>query len=339
VRERARAGVPTDPCATLRAMQLMRRLPVLLLLVLPALLLPAAAGHAATPAAVTSPAEAIEPDGARLVGTVDANGEPTSYVFEYGTTRRLGSRTPDASAGRGSSPRRVTTRVTGLTPNTTYFFRLVASNPSGVDGGAIRSFRTRPQPLGLQIGATPNPVTFNFASTITGQLTGTGNAGRSVQLQTRPFPYTTPFTNLGAPAVTDANGGFAFPLAAVPATAQYRVVTTDRSNVTSPILILGVAVRVKTNVSTTRPRRGSLVRFSGTIRPARPGALYAIQKQTSTGGWVTISGSITRTGGETFSGFSKRVRVRRGGNYRVFVSIVDGNLLSGIGRTVTLRTR
>ena len=59
----------------------------------------------------------------------------------------------------------------------------------------------------------------------------------------------------------------------------------------------------------------------------------------SDGGWVTIDGSITRSGGATYSGFSKRVRVRRGGNYRVFVSIVDGNLVSGIGRTVTLRTR
>ena len=57
------------------------------------------------------------------------------------------------------------------------------------------------------------------------------------------------------------------------------------------------------------------------------------------GGWSTIAGSITRTGGSTYSGFSKRIRVRRGGRYRVFVAIVDGNLVSGIGRTVTLRVR
>ena len=188
---------------------------------------------AAIPGASTGGAEAIAPDGARLTGSVDPNGEPTSYVFEYGTTRRYGSRTPDQGAGRGTSPRRVTAPVSGLQPNTVYHYRVVASNASGVRSGEDRTFRTRRQPLGLQIAANPNPVTFNFASTISGQLTGTGNAGRQVQLQARPFPYTAPFANFGNPVVTDANGGFAFPLLAVPATAQYRAVAVDRPSVVS----------------------------------------------------------------------------------------------------------
>ena len=294
---------------------------------------------AAAPGAATTGADHITSGTARLVGQVDPNGEPTSYYFEYGTTNRYGSRTPDVAAGKGTAGKRVTATVTGLRPVTRYHFRVVASNPSGVQSGADRTFRTKAQPLGLQIAATPNPVTFNFTSTISGTLTGTGNAGRPLQLQSRPFPYTAGFANSGFSAMTDANGNFAFPLPAVPSTAQYRVVTADKANVTSPVLTLGVAVRVKTNVSTTHPRSGSLVRFSGTIRPARPGALYAIQKQTSTGGWVTVAGSITRTGGQSFSGFSKRIRVRHSGTYRVFVSIVDGNLVSGIGRTVAVRLR
>jgi len=321
------------------AMQALRRLPALAALCAAASLVTAGAASAAAPVATTGAASSISSGGAIVAGTVDPNAERTTYYFEYGTTRRYGSRTPDANAGAGADPRRVTARLGGLRPNTVYHVRLVASNPSGVRSGANRQFRTRPQPLGLQIVAAPNPVTFNFASTITGQLTGTGNAGRAVQLQTRPFPYTAAFQNVGNAVVTDANGAFAFPLLAVPATAQYRVQTVQEPRVTSPVLVLGVAVRVKTNVSTTRPRRGRRVRFSGTIRPARPGALFAIQKQNSRGGWSTIAGGITRTGGATFSGFSKRVRVRRGGAYRVFVSIVDGNLVSGIGRTVVLRTR
>ena len=307
--------------------------------VLLAALLTAAPALAAAPGASTTGAKTITSSGARLVGSVDPNGEATSYSFEYGTTRRYGSRTPDTAAGRGTSPRRVTADLSGLQPNTVYHFRIVASNASGVTSGADRTFRTDRQPLGLQIAATPNPVTFNFSSTITGQLTGTGNAGRPVQLQARPFPYTGQFANLGNAVVTDANGAFSVPLPVVGATAQYRAVVTDRQNVVSPVLTLAVAVRVKTNVSTTRPKKGSRVRFSGTIRPARPGAQYAIQKLNSRGGWSTIAGSITRTGGSDFSSFSKRVRVRRGGQYRVFVSIVDGNLVSGIGRTVTLKTR
>ena len=320
-------------------MQALRRLTALTALGLVPLFASAGPASAAAPAATTGAASSISAGGAVLAGTLDPNRERTTTYFEYGTTRRYGSRTPDANAGASPNPRRATARVGGLRPNTVYHYRLVASNPSGVRSGANRSFRTRPQPPGLQIVAAPNPVTFNFASTISGVLTGAGNAGRGVQLQSRPFPYTGGFANVGNAVVTNAAGAFAIPLLAVPATAQYRVVTTSGTRVASPILVLGVAVRVKTNVSTTRPRRGSRVRFSGTIRPARPGALYAIQKQNATGGWSTIAGSITRSGSATFSGFSKRVRVRRGGNYRVFVSIVDGNLVSGIGRTITLRTR
>jgi hypothetical protein len=304
------------------------------------MLVPASVATAAPPSATTGAATQINAGGARLNGTVDPNTEPTGVYFEYGLTNRYGSRTADAAAGAGDRPRAVSSVIGGLRPNTVYHYRLVASNPSGVRSGRDRTFRTRPQPPGFQFGAAPNPVTFRFPATIAGVLTGANRANRPIALQARPFPYTTGFADVGAQVVTNGAGQFAFPLPAPEATAQYRVRTVaGQPAVTSAILTLGVAVRVKTNVSRTRVGRGSRVRFSGTIRPARPGARYAIQKQTRTGNWVTVAGSITRTGTTTFSGFSRRVRIRSGGNYRVFVQIVDGNLTSGIGRTVRIRTR
>jgi hypothetical protein len=303
------------------------------------LVLATAATASAAPGATTGGTSALSANGVRLHGSVDPNNQPTSYYFEYGTTRRYGSRTGDSAAGNGGSPRNVSAEVGGLAPNTVYHYRIVASNPTGVTSGADRTFRTRPQPLGLNISATPNPVVFGSPTTITGTLTGTGNAGKQVVLQQRAFPYTTGFANVGNPIVTDAAGNFAFPLLSVPATTQYRVVATEGRDVVSPILTLGVAVSVKTNVSTTRVTRGRSVRFSGTIRPARAGAQWAIQKETRDGRWVTVAGSITRGGSSSFSGFSRRVRIPRGGNYRVFVLIVDGNLTSGIGRTVRISTR
>lgn len=305
-----------------------------------AMMVLAGAGTAwAAPAATTGNATNVTSNGARLAAQVDPNGQPTSYYFEYGTTTRYGSRTPDASAGRGTSARRVTADVGGLQPNTVYHYRIVASNPSGVTSGANQTFRTDRQPLGLQIAANPNPVVFGSASTITGTLTGTGNAGRQVTLQQRPFPYTGDWAQVGNPIVTDQAGNFAFPLLSVPLTTQFRVITGERGQVQSPVLTLGVAVSVKTNVSTTRVTRGRSVRFSGTIRPARAGAQFAVQKLTSTGRWVTVGGSITKGGSTSFSGFSERVKVPRGGRYRVFVLIVDGNLTSGIGREITIRTK
>ena len=303
-------------------------------------LLPAAGARAAAPTVTTGAANQITANSARVTGTVNPGGEPTGVYFEYGLTNRYGSRTADATAGTGTRARPVASQLTGLRPNTVYHYRLVAGNPSGVRSGRDRTFRTRPQPPGFQFGAAPNPVTFRFPATIAGVLTGPNRANRPVALQARPFPYTTGFADTGAQAVTNGAGQFSFALPAPEATAQYRVRTvTGTPAVTSQVLTLGVAVRVKTNVDRTRVRRGGRVRFSGTIRPARPGARYAIQKQRSDGGWVTVAGSITRTGGSSFSGFSRRIRVRSGGTYRVFVQIVDGNLTSGIGRSIRISTR
>lgn len=277
---------------------------------------------------------------AKLNGSVDPNGAPTTFYFEYGPTQRYGSRTADLPAGNGGSAKRVSADVSGLTPNTKYHFRLVASNASGVRSGADKTFTTNKQPLGLSITAAPNPVVLGQPTTVSGQLTGTGNAGRAVALQQRPFPFTAPWAPVGNAVVTDANGAFGFPLlTGIPATTQFRVVTVEKPNVESPVLTLPLAVRVKTNVSkTSRVKRGSLVRFSGTIRPARAGAQFAIQKRTSDGQWATLAGSITRGGGATYSGYTKSVRIRRGGTYRVFVLINDGNLASGIGREVKIST-
>ncbi len=293
---------------------------------------------AAAPGATTGATDDVTANGAKLLGSVDPNGQRTTYYFEYGTTTQYGNRTPDAVAGSGTSAVRVSADVGGLAANTVYHYRLVASNPSGVTSGADRTFKTRPQPLGLNITANPNPVVFGSPAVISGTLTGTGNAGKAVQIQQRPFPYTGDWVNVGNAIVTDQAGNFALPLLRVPVTAQYRAQTTEKPIVTSPILTLGVAVSVKTNVSATRVTRGRSVRFSGTIRPARPGAQFAIQKETRSG-WVTVAGSITRGGSTSFSGFSKRVRIPRGGRYRVFVLITDGNLTSGIGRTISISTR
>jgi hypothetical protein len=297
----------------------------------------APASWAALPAATTGGTNKVTASSAQLHGTVNPKGAATTYYFEYGLTRRYGSRTPDTNAGKGTKNVNAVADIGGLKANTTYHYRLVASNPSGVTSGSDRAVTTKKQPLGLAFAATPNPITFGGGANLGGQLTGTGNTGKQVRLQQRAFPYTAGFANLGNAVVTDANGAFSFGALALTQTTQLRVQTTD-GKVTSPIATVAVAVRVKTNVSKTRVKRGRLVRFSGTIRPAREGALFAIQKLGRSGTWVTLAGGVTRKGGTAYSGFSRRLRIRRGGQYRVFVRIVDGNYTSGIGRTVTLRT-
>ena len=77
-----------------------------------------------------------------LTGTVDPNGEDTSYTFEYGTTAALGSSTPVQSAGAGTDDDSITATATGLRPDTTYDFRLVATSALGTVVGQIQTFQT-----------------------------------------------------------------------------------------------------------------------------------------------------------------------------------------------------
>ncbi len=307
------------------------------LVVLVAAALPASAG-AAAPTAATGGAARVTQTGATLTGSLTPRGEETVYFFEYGPTRRYGARTPDIPAGAGRSTVTAAATIEGLTPATRYRYRLVARNASGTARGARRSFRTPAQPLGLTLTADANPVTFGTPATIRGTVTGTGAAGQSVVLQARPFPFTSDFADVAGPAPTDAAAAFVFAPVALAATTQYRVRLVDRPAVASPIVSVAVGVRVSTYAA-RRIRRGGLLLFRGTIRPARAGAQVAIQKRNSRGGWSVVAGTITRGGTEGFSRFAKRVRVRRGGTYRVLVALADGNLTTNTGSEIRVRTR
>jgi hypothetical protein len=305
-----------------------------------ALALPALAHAASTKPGVTTGGIAnATPSTMTLLGKVDPNGAATTFVFRYGTTTLYGGETPAVSAGAGNANVNVVANLAGLAPATTYHYRLIAHNRNGTTSGADRTFKTPRQPLGLTLAALPNPVPFGAGTTLVGNLSGTGNVGRQIVLQQNPFPYTAGFTLVGNPQLTTANGAFAFPLLSVPVNTQYRVLIPDRPEIASPLLSVSVAVRVSTSVSTTRVRSGGLVRFFGTLRPARVGTQIGIQKLNSKGNWITVAGTITHRLTSTASRYSKRVRIRRGGTYRVFAAVVDGNYVSAAGRLVKIRRR
>ena len=109
----------------------------------------------------TGQASAIGATGATIAGTVNPEGLETSYVFEYGTApTSLTSSTPTAQAGAGSTAVPVTAVLSGLTPNDTYYYALVATNSSGPDDGELALFTTgsAPAPPGqARNGAPPLP--------------------------------------------------------------------------------------------------------------------------------------------------------------------------------------
>ena len=299
-------------------------------------LVPAVA-DAAAPGASTGGVRDLTSTSATLVGRVDPNARPTSYFFEYGTTTGYGSRTPNTDAGSGNGPREVTAPVSGLKPRTTYHYRLVAFSTDGTTRGGDRTFKTQPVPVTVTLNATPNPVLFGQPVSLTGNVGGRP-AGTQVVLQRNAFPFTAGFADASNPQTTDAAGAFAFPVLDVGSTTQFRVRTTDKEPAFSPIVTEQVAVSVTARARVKRFRHHADVRVSGTVRPRKDAAPLAIQKLKD-GRWVTVKGGITRRASEASSGFSVKMRIRRGGFYRVFVRVVDGANTSGESARIRVRAK
>jgi hypothetical protein len=114
----------------------------------------------------TNPASSVQPERAGLSGTVnpDGAGEATCQ-FVWGTTTAFGQVAPCLTPiANGSSPVAVEASLSGLQPDTTYYFRLQASNAHGANvGEAVQDQQfTTPGP-GLH-GESASDVTSSSAS-------------------------------------------------------------------------------------------------------------------------------------------------------------------------------
>jgi Tol biopolymer transport system component len=100
---------------------------------------------AAPPAVTTGRAVDVGTTATTLLGKVNPHGEQTTYYFEYGATAAYGQRSPTTHgdvAGNGREPLPVHAYLKGLQPGTTYHYRLVAENATGVSEGFDRTFTT-----------------------------------------------------------------------------------------------------------------------------------------------------------------------------------------------------
>jgi phosphodiesterase/alkaline phosphatase D-like protein len=138
-------------------------------------LVPAVALAASSPTVQTGPATNVTMGSAVLTGTVNPNGAPTGYSFNYGTSSALGATTTSKRAGHGTKPVDVQQSITGLTPGTTYYYQLAALSTLGGTAGQIRTFKTAgPPPPGAVTGtATAVGAT---SATINGAIDTNGAA-------------------------------------------------------------------------------------------------------------------------------------------------------------------
>jgi len=281
-----------------------------------------------------------------LTGTVFPQGVETSYYFQYGPTVAYGSQTPTAAAGKGTTKVSVGQPVTGLTPGTTYHFRLVLvigattvpeRDKTFVAGGTASSR------LVFKLAKSKAADVYSTPFLISGTLSGIGSANAPIALQASPYPYLEPFVNVGAAGTTNAAGAFSFRISNLQMNTQFRIVTLGTLPIYSPILTEQVALSVKLRVSTTK--RPGVVRLSGLVSPAKVGTPVEIQlqkasrpsgKSENTARYVPAFKTKLKRGGKTFSRFSVVVEIRHAGRYRAIIKLGKGPLVSGTSNSIVI---
>src|SRR4029077_20604042 len=108
------------------------------------------------PVVITNLATNVASFSATFNGSVDPHGLTTTVHFQYGTTTGYGLTTAIQSRS-GMTYQNVVANISGLTANTTYHFRIVATNSVGTRYGSDRTFTT--------LSATGPPVVITNPAT------------------------------------------------------------------------------------------------------------------------------------------------------------------------------
>jgi len=279
-----------------------------------------------------------------LLGAINPRGAATTYEFQYGATPGYGAQSAVAVLPAGVAKVKVGKTVLGLLPG--YHYRLVATNAFGTRNGRDRVVVAKASRLKFAIAKASVPTIFKDGFTLSGTLTGTKSANRSIELQQSPFPFLLPFAVLGTPISTNAFGAFSFHVSSLTASTQFRVSTLDPRPLFSPVVTQQVAPRVVLKVRSSGQR--GLVRLYGTVTPAEVGAkvLFQLRKPARPGRsekaserttkFATRDSTVVKRATKTFSRFSAVVSVRTTGRYRAAVQVKKGPLVAGASATLLL---
>jgi hypothetical protein len=187
----------------------------------------------------------------------------------------------------------------------------------------------KPAPSTVSIAVAPGTITFGGAATVS----GTTAPNTSVTLRADSFPFGGSFAQV---AKTTSNAGGAYSFTVKPdSVTRYRADAKTHPAASSPLATLSVRWKVTRTVSTRTPKKGSRVRFSGSVSPAHAGGTVKLQKRTASG-FTTVKTTTLAAATTTSSSYSLRVRVSKNGTYRVRVD-GDGAHLTGTSRRVTLK--
>jgi hypothetical protein len=96
----------------------------------------------AGPAVVTGGVSGVSETHATVAGSVTVNDPAATIHFDYGQSAAYGATTTTRMLGPGVTPTAVSADLTGLAPDTTYHYRIVATTRDGTSNGADATFKT-----------------------------------------------------------------------------------------------------------------------------------------------------------------------------------------------------
>jgi hypothetical protein len=155
--------------------------------------------------------------------------------------------------------------------------------------------------------------------------------GQTVALYASSFPFTAwaPVATL----TTDWEGYFSFHTT-IGQNMSYRAIWQAAAPVQSKDKLVKLPLKLSLRASHTKVKKRGVVTFAGAARPAHPGARVELQQMDRHGGFRTVSSTVA----SQTSAFSVRLRVRRGGVFRVLFP-GDGQFGAAASRPTRVQTR
>jgi hypothetical protein len=97
---------------------------------------------AAAPGVLYEAPTNVTQSGAVLQGSINPSDKPTTYYFEYGTSTGYGATTAQATLPKSKAWQAVSAVIAGLSPGSTYHYRIVAWNGGGTKDKTVGSDHT-----------------------------------------------------------------------------------------------------------------------------------------------------------------------------------------------------
>lgn len=282
----------------------------------------------AAPTAATVAASSIGSGTATVNGTVNAGGVSTTVSFEYGLTTSYGGTTTTTTL-TGSTSTSVSGSLSGLAAETTYHYRVVATNSYGTTYGSDLTFTT------TAVGAVVAPTATTSAasaSSTTATLNGTVNANGSSTTVTFEYGTTSSYGLTATATPSTVTGSTSTSVAAslsgltASTTYYFRVKAVNGGGTTygaqQTFTTSAASFGTISTVSPASASRGSTVTLTLTLaaNPAPPPAGAPASSATLTGPSTITATSTTH---DTSTGVTMTVTIPAGaatGTYDVNVT-------------------